>query len=188
MKRYFPSLELEKGFSLIELLITISIISVLVAIATMGSGFISQNRLPAASRQLYSDLQKLRQDALTKCSLTANNSLGFGIRLSSNNSYVVFEFDDYQGGTANFTYDGTGEELAAASKSLPSSVSMTVNPTANNVLLYDKKGIVRTGNWTAAGVTNYVLTSSSSSQSRCVSVGATSIREGIWNGSACITQ
>jgi type IV fimbrial biogenesis protein FimT len=173
----------EMGFTILELLIVIALIAILLAIAAMSTGFLDQNRLPAASRQLYSDLQKIRQDALTKS--TSNNSMGFGIILSSSNSYTTFEFND---SNTNFTYDGSAEQSGPNLRSLPSSITLTVSPPANSTLLYDKKGIARTTGWTPAGNTTFVLTSSASTQSRCVALDATSIREGIWNGTACNTQ
>lgn len=181
-KNFTP--KFEDGFTLIEILIAISLIAILLAIASLDSGFLSQNRLPAASRQLYSDLQKARQDALTK-GTPGINSLGYGIILTSGNSYTTFEFND---SNSNFTYDGSGEQSGPVVRNLPSPITVTVNPTANNVLLYDRKGIARGTNWTAAGTTSYVLTGSTSSQSRCVRVDATSIREGIWNGTICSIQ
>ena len=172
----------ESGFSLIEVLIVIALIGIVAAIATMNSDFVQRHQLTAASRGLYSDLQKIRQDALTRGSVA--NSRGFGIRFASNTSYSTFEFNDADG---DFTYDGTGEESGAAQKTL-SSVAVTIgdagDPT-NNVLIYDKRGMTRAVNWSSAGGRTYVLRATRVSQARCVSVSTVRIREGVWNGASC---
>lgn len=172
----------EGGFSLIEMLIVLAIIGIVAAIATMNSDFVQRHQLTAASRGLYSDLQKIRQDALTRGSVA--NSRGFGLRFASNTTYSTFEFNDADG---DYTYDGTGEESGAAQKTL-SSVTVTIgaagDPT-NNVLIYDKRGMTRAVNWSSAGGRTYVLRATRVSQARCVSVSTVRIREGLWNGASC---
>lgn len=173
----------ERGFSLMEMLIVIALIGTVASILIMNSGFVQRQQLTAASRGLYSDLQKIRQDALTRGSVA--NSRGFGIRFASNASYSIFEFNDADG---DFTYDGAGEESGAVQKTL-SSVTITIgaagDPT-NNILIYDKRGMTRTVNWSSAGGRTYVLRATGGvSQARCVSVSTVRIREGVWNGASC---
>lgn len=175
----------DKGFSLVELLTTIAIVAILTSIAMMGQGIIKKNRLKAASKGLYADLKKVRQDAMTKS--IAAHSRGFGVRFNSNSSYTIFEFNDTND---NFTDDGTGEESNQSFTNLPEGCSVTLGATGDptgtsKVLLYDKRGLARPYNWSSLGGRTYVVTFQGVSDKRCVVLDDIRIREGTWDGSQC---
>lgn len=175
----------KNGFTLIEVLVILAIIGVGVTMATMGSDTVKKHRLTAGSRGLLGDLQKIRQDAMTKGSDA--NSRGFGIRFASSNSYATFEFSDIN---KNFVYDNNGEELAGRSETLPASLTVTIGNSADptgDVLIYDKRGMARDGNWVqiVAGGKIYVLRLAGVAEVRCILVDPVRIREGTWDGVNC---
>ena len=55
-----------KGMTLVELVIVMLIIAIVTAIASVGPGFISTERIKSTSRELLADLQYLRQSAMTQ--------------------------------------------------------------------------------------------------------------------------
>ena len=93
----------KKGITLIEVVIVLAIIAILASLTAVGPGFIRNENISRVSRELLGDLQRARQDAMTRSE--APDSRGFGIRFASNTSYVIFEFSDIN---TNFQYDGTG--------------------------------------------------------------------------------
>jgi prepilin-type N-terminal cleavage/methylation domain-containing protein len=84
----------EMGFTLVEILVAIAIFGILVTLSYSGMEYVRKHRLQSASRELLSDLQRIRQDAITRS--TQNKSGGtvnggwFGIRFDSNASYQLF--------------------------------------------------------------------------------------------------
>lgn len=183
-----------KGYSLVEVLVVVALVGVIATIATMGSDFVQKHRLTAASRELLGDLQKIRQDAMTRSNPALGaNSRGFGIRFSSNTTYTTFEFNDC---TGDFIYDANGcagnrEEAGTSQKTLPSSVTVTIgdagDPTGN-ILIYDRRGMARdNNNWNAVGGggRTYVLRRAGVAEVRCVTVTPVRIREGRWDGANC---
>ncbi len=176
----------QRGFSLMELLVVVALIGIVCAIAFRNSSSINNDRLNAASHQLYTDLQTAKQNAIMQSS--TNTSRGCGIRFTSNNSYVAFEFDDSNN---DYTY-AISEELNAKQQNFSSLVTTTIgdagDPTgANNALIFDKHGISRCQDWSCipGGVRTYVLRIAGADQIRCVQVDGVSVREGHWNGAAC---
>ena len=182
----------EKGFTLVEILIAIAMMGILSALTYQGFEMLHRHRLNAAAMQLFSDLQKSRQDALTKSQPQPINSRGFGLRFnpdSTATSYLLFEFDDCND---DFDYDADGcssnrEEASVKEKTLPRGVTMRAGASAmpaNEILLYDKRGVSRTENWGMKNLT-VVLQHPDVSPARCIAVTYARVREGLWNGSAC---
>jgi len=173
----------KKGVTFIELMVVLAIIGIAVTLATMGSDTVRKHRLTAASRGLLGDLQKIRQDAMTRVS--GANSRGHGIRFTSSNSYTIFEFSDINN---NFVYDDTGEETAGRSEALPTSSTVTIgnatNPTGD-VLIYDKRGMARDSAWSQVTSKTYVLRLTGVTEVRCILIEAVRIREGTWDGLNC---
>lgn len=174
-----------RGFTLVEMLTVVAIMAVLVAITVLNSDFTKKSQLGGAARQLKSDIQKLRKDAMTTS--TAANGLGFGIRFTANNSYTTFEFNDAD---TDFVDDGGAEETGERQATLSSPVKVTIgdegDPTGdNNILIYDKRGTLRTNQWVESAVRTYVLKYPGISEAKCIKVEKVSIREGNWDGATC---
>lgn len=172
-----------KGFSLVELLVLITILGILAALAVpFGADFTERHRVSSAARELYGNLQEVRLSAMTRTSDPL--SRGFGVRFLSPSAYVRFEFRDAD---EDFTHQADEEiEINAVEIRLPRGVEVRVDgadPT-NNVLLYDKGGLARTGNWGAAARRSYVILGARGT-SRCIAVSPVRLREGSWNGSSC---
>ncbi len=188
------SLSKEEGITLIELVIVLTIIAIVTAIAaSVGPQFIRNENIARVSRELLGDLQRARQDAMTKSE--AANSRGFGIRFESPKRYVIFEFSDTV--APAFQYDGGAEEANTTTRDLTSSIEINrctggnlVDPTGGNddVLIYDKLGVPRTITWSSVSnmiiVVKHETALSTEVREKCVSISAARIREGIWNASA----
>jgi type II secretory pathway pseudopilin PulG len=101
---------------MVELMIVLSILAILVAIAGLGSDAVERQRVAGATRELLADLQRVRQDAITRSS--GATSRGAGIRFASATSYVTFEFDDVDN---DYQYDPAPavEELAGSVRPRP---------------------------------------------------------------------
>lgn len=180
----------QSGFTLIELMIVVAILGALITVVALTStSYLKRQSLSASSREVLSDLQKVRMDALTRGS--SGNNRGFGIRFASNTEYFSFEFNDANN---NFVYNGASEELSAKAKRLPNNVtikrwngSSLVSPNSSDadVLLFDKRGLLRDNNLSAILGNTFVLELSGVWPSRCVVLSPVRIREGVWNGTAC---
>jgi prepilin-type N-terminal cleavage/methylation domain-containing protein len=146
-----------KGVTLIELAVVLGVLSIVLALAAVGPGFVSTDRIGSTSRELLSDLQQMRQSAMTQGpDVTASQLRGFGIRFESTKRYRLFRFND---GNLNFIYDGTSEEAPlSAGEVIPRQrdISMPlelkikrdaslVDPD-NDVLIFDRFGIPRQSN------------------------------------------
>lgn len=192
----------EMGFTLVEILVAIAIFGILVTLSYSGMEYVRKHRLQSASRELLSDLQRIRQDAITRSTQNKSggtvNGRGFGIRFDSNASYQLFEFDDCND---SFSYNANTcpgppanpsarEEIGNRSKSLSSGITATIGASTSpdsdtHIVLFDRNGIPRQPNWSFVGKT-YVLRLAGVDPPRCVSISNVRIREGTWNGSTCV--
>ncbi len=183
----------ESGITLVELLIVVSILAILLAITGLGSDAVERQRVAGATRELLADLQRVRQDAITRSS--AATSRGAGIRFASATSYVTFEFDDVD---SDYQYDPppAAEELAGSvrTKSLSGSLSLTLggaDPTGT-VIIFDKQGMPRGTDWTfATGGGDLRFTVQSSrlpALAKCIVLSQARIREGVLNGANCVVS
>lgn len=166
---------MDKGFTLLEVLILIAVFGVLAAIATpFGAELLDRHRLSAASRELYAILQEARLNAMTK----PPGDLGHGIRFSSDPGT---EFEILEGDLL----DEFGEEPGLRKKNLPRGISMSSTNSADDVLIFDRKGFARQSNSSSLGGRTYILENNRGG-ARCVTVSAVRILEGVWNGSCQI--
>ena len=173
----------ESGLTLLELMIVLTIITILAGLAFLGPGLVQRDRLAEASRTLLADFHNARNNAMTRHSNA--NSWGFGIRFDSNRSYVVFEFIDLNG---NYRYDDPVEELNPRGVTLSSPISITLNAATDptgEVFIFDRRGILRNIDLSSATGRTYVLRSPNAAP-RCLSVGMVRIREGGWSAATCV--
>ena len=199
-REIFSRIDNCEGVTLIELIVVLSIISILAALVAIGPGFTSTERIRSATKELLSDLQWLRYSAMTQGPDAACPQLrGLGIRLESNKRYKLFRFNDIN---SNFNYDGIGEEQAltqvgagTAQRDIypPLEVKIKksgelVNPD-NAVLLFDHFGIPRQRNLGFQQMSIVFQNPDMNElQKKCVSVSFNRIREGIWNEDECQEQ
>jgi len=182
---FFMILRDKKGITLIELVIVMAIIMILGLLSAVGPAFLRGENISRFSRELYGDLYRARQDAMTRS--VAANSMGWGIRFANPTSYTIFEFND----NGNFQYDGAGEEANAMQRNLTSSIVFDMNGAnpANNVLLYDKLGVARNPDWTLAQQIILVIRHQTDPDNRkCIVVNTNRIRGGLWDGNNCQEQ
>ena len=189
-----------KGLTLIELIIVLSILSILAALVATGPGFTSTERIRSSAKALLADLQWIRYSAMTQGpDATCPQLRGMGIRFESKNRYRLFRFND---GDGNFTYDGVREELplnggdaSTRQQDIPPPLELKikksgalVNPD-NAVLLFDHYGIPRQASFAFQQISVvFQHPDMNDLQKKCVSVSFNRIREGIWNENECQEQ
>jgi len=176
-----------EGISLLELMFVIALAAILAGFTSHGLELVRRERVAGAARTLYADIHKARVDAITR------DGHGFGIRLISHNSYVMFKFDDCNNDTnydSNTCSGGTREETDIIKRELHSSVvlhktnlSTDVN---NDVRIFDHDGIPRRSTGGMGGITILVGNSQDTGPIQCICISTTRIREGFWKGSECI--
>jgi type II secretory pathway pseudopilin PulG len=173
-----------RGVTLMELLVIILIMAVMAGFVSLSADMIRRERVASAARILYADLQKARLDAMTL------DGAGFGIRIESPNSYVMFKFADCNG---DYAYEpascmsGISEEVQAENRTLDSSLQLRrTGSMSSDVRIFDRFGIPRAANWGMGNVTFIVESVPDAGLAKCVSVSTNRIREGVWNGSSCI--
>ncbi|MBI3608875.1 MAG: prepilin-type N-terminal cleavage/methylation domain-containing protein [Nitrospirae bacterium] len=182
----------ESGITLVELLVVVGILAILLAIAGLGSDAVERQRVAGATRELLADLQRARQDAITRSS--GATSRGAGIRFASATSYVTFEFVDADN---DYQYDPAPavEELAGSvrTKTLSGGLSLTLDgadPTGT-VIIFDKQGMARETNWAfvpGAGLRFVVQSSRLPALAKCILLNQARIREGGLNGANCVVS
>jgi len=176
-----------KGFTLLEVLVVVLLLTVLSGIASLSMHFVRRARLSNAAAQLVADLQRARLHAMTR------GGKGVGIRLESSQSYVIFGFKDCND---DYTYDtdtcaGKREEEILMEKKLPDSVVMTkTNPVknvSNDVRIFDRFGGPRKASWGMGMITIVLKSQPDVGLIKCIVISGNRIREGFWGKSACIS-
>jgi Tfp pilus assembly protein FimT len=175
-----------RGMALLELMFVIAIVALFLIFASQGIDLVRKERVASAFRELHADIKKARVDAMTR------GGQGFGIRLISQNSYVMFKFDDCNN---DATYDvntcsgGTREEAEIVRRELPSWVALhKTRPSkavSNDVRIFNRFGSPRRSTGGMGGITILVGNDQNTGPIWCISISTNRIREGMWTGSKC---
>jgi Tfp pilus assembly protein FimT len=175
-----------RGMALLELMFVIAIMALFLIFASQGIDLVRRERVASAFRELYADVKKARMDAMTR------DGKGFGIRLVSQNSYVMFKFEDCNN---DATYDvdtcpgGTREETEIVRRELPSWVVLhktkLSKDVSNDVRIFNRFGCPRRATGGMGGITILVGNDQNTGPIRCISISTNRIREGMWTGSKC---
>ena len=175
-----------QGVALLEVLFIIGIIALLVGFTSKGADLVRRERVASATRELYADIQKARVDAMTQ------DGKGFGIRLVSHNTYVMFKFDDCNNDSnydADTCANGTREETNIVKRELHPSVALhKTNPSTDvddDVRIFDRFGSPRRSTGGLGGITIIIGNDQEADAIRCISISTNRIREGIWKGAQC---
>ncbi len=159
----------ENGFSLIELIVIVSILSVLLAIGIpMLTKYLKKYGIEKEIVAIYSQLSSQRFKSM-------NTGVPHGIRFDSSKQYTVFVFKD---SNYNLKFDSVNEEDSSQSESLQYALN---GPQSGTVILFDKKGLARNSNWGLGSFTIYI---SSPARHNCINVSVGRIKMGVWNGSS----
>jgi len=198
--RIYSAVRQPKGVTMIELVIVLALITILAALAAIGTGFTSTEKVRNASNELLADLQLMRQYAMMKGPDPAVSALrGYGVRFESKHRYSLFRFND---SNQNFLYDGAAEEspmtsgeLSVRQRDILMPLDLKVKRGGgladpdNDILIFDHLGMPRQAN---LGVQQMSIilqhTDMDEVPKQCVTVSFNRIREGEWNGSSCQQQ
>jgi prepilin-type N-terminal cleavage/methylation domain-containing protein len=184
------------GFTMLEIVVVLTIILIGAALVAIGPGFVSADRISSTSRELFGDLQWIRHAAMTQGPDAGAPQLrGFAVRFESEKRYRLFRFNDTN---SNFIYDGPEEELplggetASKIKDIPPPLELkrnsggTLVDPANRVLIFDHLGIPRAASLGFQQISIAIQNPNTPQvREKCITVSFNRIREGRWNGSEC---
>lgn len=162
----------QAGFTLLELIITISIMGILMATATLSfNSFQKKSRFDSQMKAMFADLADARTRAFTQKKV-------HGI-IFQPNSYVMKSYSsevEYK-----FTADAVANGVVLMSKSLAYGITKTNTTTAftgtNSAILFDTTGFTTT----ATGFTVVVNPVNVSPSNNCVVISASRVNMGKWN-------
>ena len=127
-------LQISKGFSLIELIVIMTLLGILAALASTRIKDISVNvRVSAATNQITSDIELIKETALAK---HENMSITYN---QEQNNYII-----RKNGSVMTDYPGSDSGIINLSEGMFSGVDITqVSINGSNVINFDKWGNVR---------------------------------------------
>ena len=198
--RIYSAFRQAKGVTLIELVVVLAIVTIIAALAAIGPGFISTEKVRNATKELLADFQLMRHYAMIQGpDATASDLRGYGIRFESKNRYRLFRFND---SNQNFSYDGAAEEspltsgeTAVRQRDIPAPLDLKmksggalVDP-GNAIVIFDHLGMPRQANFGVQQMSIVIQHPDMGEVAKqCVTVSYNRIREGEWDGSACRQQ
>jgi prepilin-type N-terminal cleavage/methylation domain-containing protein len=199
MTGYSPEWQ-SKGVTLIELVVVLAIAAILAALAAIGPGFISTEKVRNTTKELLADFQLMRNYAMMQGpDAVASDLRGYGIRFESKNRYRLFRFND---SNQNFSYDGAAEEApltsaesAARQRNIPAPLDLQVKrggslaDPEDAIVIFDHLGMPRQANLGVQQMSIVIHNPAMGEVAKqCVTVSYNRIREGEWDGSACRQQ
>lgn len=167
------SIKCVKGFSLIELVVVVAILTILLAIGVpLLTKYIKKYNIEKEIVELYSQLNSIKFKSM-------NTGTPHGIRFDSPKQYTIFVFKD---SNYNLKFDGVTEEGDPHTFTLKYNLDA---PKQGATILFDKNGISRNVNWGLGNLTIYI---NYPARHNCITVSGESIKMGEWNGSKCIAK
>ena len=163
------------GFSLIELVVTISIMGILMTIATLSfNSFQKKSQFESQVREMYADLADARTRAFTQKQV-------HGIVFKPN-SYDMKSYSSEA--EYKYTSDAVANGVVLLSKSLKYGITKTNTTTAftdtNSAILFDTTGFTTT----ATGFTIVVNPVTVSPNLNCLVISASRVNMGKWNATS----
>lgn len=155
-----------KGYSLVELLIVILLITVLAGLSAVGMGFVRQQQVSRTTKQLLTDIQRARGDALM---LRGSAEITL-----ATTSYTVSAIT----GTGAAVSKTRTQILSANNQlSISTAVGSSAAATNNVVVLSNNFG------YYPGAIVAIIISSPNlgTSYMRCIALGTANMREGFWN-------
>ena len=162
------------GYSIIELIVVIGILSILLAIATFsGHEWLERYRVEGQTKELYADLMNARVSALQRNRV-------FFVTLAAN-QYTVYE-DTSPSPDGNGTLEtGAGQDRLVMQKAVRYALSSNIDIATTRVA-FSATGLASPNN------TTIWFTATSNPASDCIVLATTRILMGKMNGTVCALQ
>jgi prepilin-type N-terminal cleavage/methylation domain-containing protein len=166
-----------RGISLLELIVVLAIVGVLLAIAGVaGSAWMDQYRAETQMKQMFIDLMNARVGAMQKSRMH--------FLVLSPTQYTVYEDTNPQDGDEALQ---TASDRQVLQKSFNPRFAISYpGAPANSQMNFDTRGLVSAG--LSGTETTIRVNASFGSAYDCITISATRIRTGAWDGATCVVQ